>query len=240
MTLDMLFENNDLHMSIIAIGIFLVFLLLRKVFSKYLFKLILKISKQTPTEFFTNIWLSFEHPIRWLFVIIGFYAAAAYFPYINHKNEMFLNFFRSAIIILLTWGLFNLSSASSAIFQNLNKRLNLDIDQILIPFLSKMLRAIIVIIGISVILVEFDYNISGLITGLGLGGLAISLAAQDAIKNFIGGIVIIFENALSLGHWITTPSVEGTVEDISFRSTKIRTFDQALVLFRMLHWPVRI
>lgn len=223
------FENEKLIDTITAIGIFLLFLFFRKIFSKYIFKFILKITKKTPTEFFTNAWLSFEKPIRSLFVVVGIFVAAKFFPFINPENQLFLHVYRSMIIILITWGLFNFSSTSSAIFHNLNKRFDLEIDQILIPFISKLLRAVIILISISVILQEFDYNISGLVAGLGIGGLAISLAAQDVIKNFIGGVVIIFEKPFSIGEWISTANIEGTVEDITFRSTLIRTADQALV-----------
>ena len=224
-----LIENENIFNTIIAVCIFLVFLVFRKIFSKYFFKFILRIAKKTPTDFFTNIWLAFEKPLHALFVVIGAYVAAKYFPYINTKSELFMDIYRSSIIVLVTWGLYNLSSTSSAIFHKLNKQLHLEIDQILIPFLSKLLRIIIILISITVILQEFDYQIGGLLTGIGLGGLAISLAAQDAIKNFIGGLVIILEKPFSIGDWILTPGVEGTVEDISFRSTKVRTFDQALV-----------
>jgi len=229
MSWDFFLEYKTLTDTLKAICIFLLFLLFRNLFSKYVFKFILKISKKTPTEFFTNVWLSFEKPIRWFFVVIGIYLAAQFIPYFNPNNALFLKIYRSTIILLITWGFYNLSSTSSVIFQKLNSRYDLEIDQILIPFLSKLLRAIIVLISISVILQEFNYNISGLVAGLGIGGLAISLAAQDMIKNFIGGLVIIFEKPFSIGDWINATSVEGTVEDISFRSTLIRTFDQALV-----------
>ena len=59
--------------------------------------------------------------------------------------------------------------------------------------------------------------------------MAFALAAKDAIANFFGGIVIITERPFSLGDWIQTSSVEGTIEDITFRSTKVRAFTQALV-----------
>lgn len=224
-----LLENDQLISTLTAVGIFLIFLVFRKFFSKYVFKFILKISKKTPTDFFTFVWLSFEKPIRWLFVVMGIYVAAHYFPYINPENSLFLDLYRSSIIILITWGLINVSSTSSALFHKLNNRMNLEIDQILIPFLSKALRFIILLISFSVILQEFDYSISGLVAGLGIGGLAISLAAQDVIKNFLGGVVIIFEKPFSIGDYILTSNVEGTVEDITFRSTIIRTDTQALV-----------
>ena len=76
---------------------------------------------------------------------------------------------------------------------------------------------------------EWDYRIDGFIAGLGLGGLAFSLAAKDTLSNVFGGLVVILDKPFSIGDWIKTPSVEGTVEDISFRSTKVRTFAQALV-----------
>ncbi|WAA13492.1 mechanosensitive ion channel family protein [Fervidibacillus halotolerans] len=221
-------DENLLH-SFIGIGIFLFFLLLRKLFTKYLFRAILKMLKKTPNEFFSSVWISFEQPVRWLFIIIGFYFGAKYFPYIHTDEPMFLKIYRSIVIALITWGFYNLSSSASVMFHKLNRQMNFQIDQILIPFLSKTIRFIIIAISFTIIIQEFGYNISGFIAGLGLGGLAFALAAQDALKNFFGGIVIIFEKPFSIGDWILTPSVEGTVEDITFRSTKIRTFAQALV-----------
>src|SRR5690606_15315239 len=88
---------------------------------------------------------------------------------------------------------------------------------------------IIMAIGAAIIADEFGYNINGFVAGLGLGGLAISLAAKDALANLFGGIIIITEKPFTIGQWIQTPSVEGIVEGISFRSTKIRTFAQAIV-----------
>lgn len=110
-----------------------------------------------------------------------------------------------------------------------SKKLNWDIDRILIPFLSKSIRFVVVAIAISVVAQEWGYEIGGLVAGLGLGGLAFALAARDAVANIFGGIVIITEKPFSIGDWIETPSVEGTVEDITFRSTRVRTFAQALV-----------
>ncbi|WP_233713612.1 mechanosensitive ion channel family protein [Lederbergia citri] len=95
--------------------------------------------------------------------------------------------------------------------------------------MSKAIRVIIVAIAITVIAQEFHYDINGFVAGLGLGGLAFALAAKDALANLFGGIIIITEKPFTIGDWISTPSVEGTVEDINFRSTKVRTFTQALV-----------
>lgn len=221
---------NDLADIGISIGILFLFLLFRKIFAKYIFQLILKLSKKSPTEFFSRLFLSFELPLRWLFLVIGVYVAVGYFPYLEQSNLLFLKIIRSSIIVLISWGLYNLSSSSSILFMKINERWNVDIDKILIPFLSKAIRFIIIAISFSIVAQEFGYNVSGFVAGLGLGGLAFALAAKDVLGNLFGGVVIITEKPFSIGDWIQTPSVEGTVEDITFRSTKVRTFAQAVVV----------
>lgn len=215
--------------TLIAIGILLLFWLFRKVFSKYIFTIILKISKKAPNSFFSNVLLSFEKPFQWLVTIIGFYIAAGYFPYFNQKNLLFLDLIRSSIVILIGWGFYNLSGATSNLFSNLNTRFNIKIDDILVPFLSKTLRFVIIAVTVSVVAQVFGYNVNTFVAGLGIGGLAFAFAAKESLANLFGGIVLITEKPFTIGDWIYTPSVEGTVEDISFRSTKIRTFGQALV-----------
>ncbi|WP_231505612.1 mechanosensitive ion channel family protein [Bacillus sp. EB01] len=222
-------DENILKDLGISIGILVAFILFRNLFTKYVFQLIIKLTKKTPTEFLTQICLSFEKPLSWAFIIVGLYVSMDYFPFIEQHNELFLKFLRSMVIVLITWGFFNLSSPTTGILISLNQRMNNRIDLILLPFLSRTIRVILVAISISIIGQEFDYDVNGLVAGLGLGGLAFALAAKEAVGNIIGGVVIVTEKPFSIGDWIYTPSVEGTVEDINFRSTKVRTFSQALV-----------
>ncbi|MEH7123882.1 mechanosensitive ion channel family protein [Bacillus sp. JJ1773] len=189
-----------------------------------------RIGRIAPGEFLSQILIAFEKPAQWLFIITGLYFSVQYFPYFNHANPLFLKIIRSSIILIISWGLLNLSSSSSLLFKKINaSKYNIEFDEILIPFLSKALQFLIVAISISVIAQEFNYDVNGFVAGLGLGGLAFALAAKDAIGNLFGGIIIITEKPFSIGDWIKTNSVEGIVEDISFRSTKVRTFAQALV-----------
>ncbi|MFZ7942587.1 mechanosensitive ion channel family protein [Neobacillus sp. 19] len=213
----------------ISVGILLLFLLFRKIFAKYVFALIVKGIRKENHPFFSHMFLSFEKPIQWLFIVLGIYVSVWYFPYFDPTHVLFLKLVKSSIIFLAGWGLFNLSSSSTLILAKLNERFDFEIDEILIPFLSKLLRVIIVVVIFCGIAEEFNYNVIGLVGGLGLGGLAFALAAKDAIGNLFGGVIIITEKPFTIGDWILTPSVEGTVETITFRSTRIRTFAQALV-----------
>ncbi|SET02058.1 MscS family membrane protein [Oceanobacillus limi] len=214
----------------IAVGIFLLFLLFRKIFTKYIFAIILRLVTKTRSTILNNILLAFEKPVQWVFIILGVYFAVRYYPYFQPQADgTFEKIIHVLAVVLVTWGLFQLASTSSHIFRQINEKTDIHIDEILIPLLSRALQVIIIAISFTVIIQEFGYNIDGLIAGMGLGGLAVSLAAKDALSNMFGGIVIITEKPFTIGDWIMTPSVEGTVEDITFRSTRIRTFADALV-----------
>ncbi|MCY8608638.1 mechanosensitive ion channel [Bacillus haynesii] len=213
----------------ISIGILLLFFAFRKIFTKYLFNLILKLTNKTKTDFFNQVVLAFEKPARWFFAILGIYLAIIYSPFFDGHMAIVHKLYRVSVILVIVSGLYNLTTASSVLFDKINKRLELDMDDILAPFLSKILRFIIVALGISVIAGEFNYDVNGFVAGLGLGGFAFALAAKDTVGNFFGGIVIIMEKPFTIGDWIETNIVTGSVEDISFRSTKVRTAGEALV-----------
>ncbi|MDT8859211.1 mechanosensitive ion channel family protein [Alkalihalobacillus sp. MEB130] len=213
----------------IAVAIFSVFLLFRKIFTKYIFKLVLATFRKTPTELFTNILLSFEKPLRAFWIVLGTYLALVYLPFHFTTIEFVEHLYRSIIIILIGWGLYNYTSEYSMGLIKLARNVDIDEHSMLVPFVSKILRFAIIALIIVVVASEWGYEISGFIAGLGLGGLAFALAAQDTIGNFFGGVIIITEKPFSKGDWIQTPSVEGVVEDINFRSTQIRTFSDSIV-----------
>ncbi len=213
----------------LACCIFIVFLLFRKWFTKYIFKMMIAILRKTPTELFTNVLLAFERPLHFLWIVLGLYFALMYLPFDFTTTSFVGHLFRTLIILLIGWGMYNYMSTQSVLFMKLARNFDIDDDSIFIPFISKVMRFIVIALVIVVIASEWEYNINGFVAGLGLGGLAFALAAQETIANFFGGIVIIMEKPFAKGHWIETPTVEGVVEDIGFRSTEVRTFADALV-----------
>ncbi|SDG92337.1 MscS family membrane protein [Alteribacillus persepolensis] len=213
----------------IAVVIFLLFFVFRKLFTTYIFKIIMRFAKKSPTDLFTNLLVAFEKPIRFFIGILGIYLAILYLPIPREDLGVIHTIYRSVISICIGWGLFNYVSASSTIYDRISRKIEDGADSMLIPFLSKLLRFIIVALTITVIAYEWNYDINGFIAGLGLGGLAFALAAQDTLSNFFGGVIIVTERPFKNGDWIQTPTVEGIVEDISFRSTKVRTFEDSLV-----------
>ena len=92
----------------------------------------------------------------------------------------------------------------------------------MVKMICKGIKYFIYFIGIVILFSELGYNISGLVTGLGIGGVAIALAAQDTAKNIIGALMIILDKPFELGDWVTIGSTEGSVEEFTFRSVRIR------------------
>lgn len=103
------------------------------------------------------------------------------------------------------------------------------IEERLIPFLRVALKVFVVTLGIVIVLQEFNYDVSGLIAGLGLGSLGVSLAAQDTIANMFGFAQIVGDRPFDVGDYIKTPDAEGIVEHVGVRSTRLRQLDQAIV-----------
>jgi MscS family membrane protein len=87
----------------------------------------------------------------------------------------------------------------------------------------------VVIIGTLFVLSSLQINIIPLLTGLSIGGLAFALAAQDTIKNFFGSLMIFIDKPFQIGHWITSGEIDGTVEEVGFRSSRIRTFRNSVM-----------
>ena len=95
-------------------------------------------------------------------------------------------------------------------------------DQIL-PILKKSIKTVILILAAIVILSNLGYDILSILAGIGIGGLAIALAAQDAVKNIIGGITIFWDKPFQIDDWIEVDGRSGSVIEVGMRSTRIKT-----------------
>lgn len=103
------------------------------------------------------------------------------------------------------------------------------LDDQLVPLVRQTANVFVVVVGTLFVLSNLDVNVGALIAGLGIGGIAAALAAQDTMRNLFGGLTVLADRPFQVGDWITVGDVEGTVEKIGFRSTRIRTFRTSLV-----------
>ncbi len=170
-----------------------------------------------------------RRPLVWLIWILGINFSAsiaahrlgsAMVPIIDPVNRL-------AVIILGALFLHNFIKRAE---QNL---LNPDfvskpLDATTVRAVAKLLRTAVVITAFLVAMQLFGYSISGLLAFGGIGGIAVGFAAKDLLANFFGGLMIYLDRPFSVGDWIRSPDqeIEGTVEDIGWRLTRIRTFDK--------------
>jgi MscS family membrane protein len=102
-------------------------------------------------------------------------------------------------------------------------------DDQLIPLLRRAARLLVYLVGGLFVLQNLDVNVGSLLAGLGLGGLAFALAAKDTLANFFGSLTIFADRPFQIGDWVVIGDVEGTVEEVGFRSTRVRTFYDSLM-----------
>ena len=103
-------------------------------------------------------------------------------------------------------------------------------ERLLVPVTRKMVRVVIVFAGMFLVLGVYGVNVTGLIAGLGIGGLAMALAAKDSVENVFGSLTILFDMPFAIGDWVKIDKVEGVVEEINLRSTRIRTFEDTVIM----------
>ena len=173
-----------------------------------------------------------EKPANWLILILGIMASirvlnppADVFPMMHGLNSIA----RLATILIAAWFIWRLLDGFSAYFRDRAKESAMPQDHQLFPFLSKTLKIFLVLTSILVLAQNMGYSISGLVASLGIGGIAVAMAAKDTIANIFGSIMILLDRPFTLGQWIKTSEFEGVVEEIGFRSTRIRTFAKTLV-----------
>lgn len=213
----------------VALAIFLAVYLFRKFFVRKIMKLLHRLTSKTSIDLDNYLVKALEKPLQFFFAALGVYLALTYLPLSSEIDVLISRLFRSVLVILAASCLWNLVGLYVEHSEEYGGLPGVEIDLILVPFLSRVLKVVIAALALIVLLQEWDYDVNGFIAGLGLGGLAFALAAQQTLSNVFGGIVIITDKPFSIGDWILTPTVEGIVEDINFRSTKIRTFEQAVV-----------
>lgn len=214
------------------LGIFiwiLLGLIFRKIFEYILDNYIHRLTKKTDFTWDDDLIESVEKPAGFIFMILFWLAT-----YTNFQLSVNVNYYISLLLeitvsIAFIWLFYNLSDVLTKYLSVLTAKTETKLDDQLIPLIRKTLRFFVLLMGIIIILQNNGYNVASIIAGLGIGGLAVALAAKDTLANFFGSVTIFVDKPFRIGDWIKVGDVEGTVEEVGFRSTRIRTFYNSLV-----------
>ena len=210
---------------IIALLIFIFFLFLRGVFAKFVVKKLEKYVSKTTNKFDNSLVFSMEGPAKFFPIVLGFFVSTSYLTVETNAVEFLDTINRSLITILIFWTFHQIIGPLSVVIKSVGDLLSRD----LINWIIKAIKVLILILGIAAVLELWGIKIGPIIAGLGLFGVAVALGAQDLFKNLISGILVLVERRFQVGDWIFVEGViEGTVENIGFRSTVVRRFDKSL------------
>lgn len=127
------------------------------------------------------------------------------------------------------WGAYRLVDLLRAFLMDKALATQSKLDDALVPLLTKTVKVFVTVMGIIFIAENLDVDVTSLLAGLGLGGLAFALAAKDVAGNLFGSVTVLLDQTFHVGDWVVIGDTEGTVEKIGFRSTRIRTFYNSLV-----------
>ncbi len=137
--------------------------------------------------------------------------------------------FRITTIFVVTWTMFKMLDAAAVFMGDLTSRTESKLDDQLIPLIRKAAKTFLVILAFILTAQNLGYSVSGLIAGLGIGGLALAMAAKDTLANLFGSLMILIDRPFHVGDWITFSGGDGVVEEIGLRSTRVRTFAKTVV-----------
>ncbi len=201
-------------------------IILRKYLTRIVTGFLLKLAHKTDTKLDDIIVHELKSPIRFFFVII---ALDLFFQFIFLDNRYTQLLLSSLLIFDLYWMVYALTPALQNFLLNHSQQGG-HISYELGRFIVRMVRLLVVLLGIISLLYNFGINVTAFVASLGLVGMAFALAAKDTAANLFGSIALMLDQSIRIGEWIKVNGVEGIVEDIGMRTTKIRTFEKSFVV----------
>ncbi len=218
-------EYEKLICIVAGIAILLLSIIFKNKLSKAVSKLIGRMFSKNDKDRREAIFQALYRPVSLFFFVLGLFLSL----YINIQSVALVKTFKISVILIICWILLNYLSGNLFRMLHISGDNKDKINVTAVRFISNICKVIIAAFAVVMVISELGYNINGLITGIGVSGLAVSLAAQDAVSNLISGFVIVLEKPFKVGDFVKLHEITGTVDDVAMRSTRIRTLDDTLV-----------
>jgi MscS family membrane protein len=212
--------------SLIALAIFLVFMLARNLITRLVLRVLKRATERTRTDIDDHVLTALREPIRFIPIVMGLFFATNSLDVGDDTAAFFYNVNRSLVAFTLFWSLYRLTGPVGHLLMMTRRFLT----DAMVGWIIKAARAVFVVLGAATILELWGIAVGPIVAGLGLFGVAVALGAQDLFKNLIAGLFVIGERRFNVGEWINVDGVvEGTVMEVGFRTTTVRRFDRAPV-----------
>ncbi len=215
---------------LLAFGFLLGGFVLRAVFNALVANRLKSLAQKTKTEADDIAAAAIFSPLGLILPVVGIFLALRTLLVIQPTWLSFADTsFRIASIVVVTWTLFKILDALAVLSSEFTRRTDSKLDDQLIPLLRKAAKAFLLILAFILTAQNLGYSVSGLLAGLGIGGLALAMAAKDTLANLFGSLMILIDRPFHVGDWITFTGGDGVVEEIGLRSTRVRTFAKTVV-----------
>jgi len=222
-------SGNTVAHYVIAAVFLVIGLLLRRVVTNIVFHYLKKLAAKTETTLDDKLFPALEAPTATFVMLLGIFGALKVLKLSASTDHYIANGATVAFSLNLFWALLCALDAFIDHAHEIALERQLGVAAFM-PWIKKTLITLFAILGLLLTVQSLGYNVSTILQGLGIGGLAFALAAQDTIANLFGSIVVAIDQPFKLGETVKIGSSTGTVEDIGLRSTKIRLVDKSLVV----------
>lgn len=185
-----------------------------------------KITAKTKSKIDDMIVDMLEEPLVALVVIIGFYFGYHQLTIPPKLYRFFEHTANSLFTVVIAWFIIRvIDKIMSSYKRSSSMEEKNELYDHVLPLSRKILRFVLITITAIIIINNFGYNVTSLVTSLGIGGLAVALAAQEILKNIFGGVTIITDRPFKLGDYVAIKDFEGTIEEIGLRSIRLKTYE---------------
>jgi MscS family membrane protein len=204
-------------------------ILLRRFVTTIIFNLLKRLAAKTETTLDDKLFPALEAPVATFVMVTGIFAALKVLKLSETVDRSIGYGSTVAFSLVIFWALLRAFNAVLDHAAEIAKERQMGVAAFM-PWIKKTLVALFVVIGVLITIQSLGYNVSTILSGLGIGGLAFALAAQDTIANLFGSLVVAIDQPFKVGETVKVGANSGTVEDIGLRSTKIRLVDKSLVV----------
>ncbi len=228
--LDQTFYGNKVSAWAISLGVFFGAIIVAKVCYWIIGKYVKRLTAKTKTGLDDLLIDKLEEPVVYAIGIIGFYWGFQYLKFGEGVDNFFVATFTVVFTLNITWLVVRtLDAIIEEYLSPIVSKSNSDLDDQLLPLVRKLMKAILWALGIVIGLNNVGFDVTALIAGLGIGGLALALAAQDTVKNIFGGLMVYIDKPFKVKDRININGFDGFVEEVGIRSTRIRTLEGRVI-----------
>ncbi|MGK7344839.1 MAG: mechanosensitive ion channel family protein [Candidatus Nitrospinota bacterium M3_3B_026] len=229
--LSMEIAGITIYQFILSFAILLATLTLRRVITRGIMRWLESRAERTKTKWDETLISSVRPPIEAMILAYGILLAIKVLPQpeepVNIKR--FVEMAGHVLILFIgAWLLLRMVTVVDIVLKRKAADPRHWLEYGMVPLISKSIRIMIAIVAGIVIAQNMGYSVSGLVASLGLGGAALALASKDTLSNLFGSMMILVDKPFKVGDWIVGDGFEGIVEEVGFRSTRIRTFEKTV------------